>query len=1113
MDFEAPRRKLGGMSAPLRTASLAENDRRYLVDNIRAGRECSVQPLPLSAQAHLAWALWDTLHTPLVWVLDGPRHLDLFLRDFSALTEGHILPLASFPPLETLPGRPTHPNPELAGERLRTLQECMSDPPPAVIATTIQALLQKTVAPSDLARDSIHLSVGSDQDPELLVAKLEGCGYEFTAEVQARGQASVRGGLLDIWPAAETWPVRVEFFGPVVDSIRFFSPVEQRSIERLSTVCLSLPTEGQTGAGPTGELAAYLPHETCWVWSDPESIRHHAELYRESFEDEAERDHVPTYEMLGPRMAGAFAPGRLTIGSDAGHPEDTRMLDLQPCDTLPHLRDGIMQPEVLDEARRAYLQHMEDKARDGWDVHLFFNTDGTAERFAEMHKDRPALLKRVRVGTLSQGYACEALRLLVAAESDIYGRPKGPSTRAARTGRRRPADAAGQRLTDWTDIQPGDFVVHLDHGIGRYLGLYEIEFSGRQQETMAIEYANAAKLYVPVAQAHLLTRYVGVGRSQPKLHTLGGRKWNRDRGVAERSIRDLAASLLETQALRDLERGEACPPDAPWQHEFERAFPYTETADQERAIREIKEDMESRRPMDRLVCGDVGYGKTEVAMRAAFKVITHGRQVAVLVPTTVLAQQHFDTFCERMEAFPVRVDMLSRFQTRAEQRAVLARVREGITDIVIGTHRLIQPDVTFRDLGLLVIDEEQRFGVEQKEALKQLRTSIDVLTLTATPIPRTLYMSLTGARDMSTIQTPPLERLPIETIVTENTDEVVRDAIIRELNRDGQVFFLHNRVKTIENIRQRLVRLVPEARIDVAHGQMPEKELADVMHRFTRGEFDVLLCTTIIESGVDIPNVNTILIDRADRFGLSELYQLRGRVGRYKHKAYAYLLLPKHARLFDTARKRISAIRRYSSLGAGFKLALRDLEIRGAGNLLGSEQSGHITAVGFDLYCQLLKRTVARMRGEEVPPIIDVELTLDFIDLATGSADGDRSAVIPVNYIEDENLRVQAYRKLAGAASEQELEQLREEFRDRFGPAPEALDRLLQVALLRILAAYRDIVDIEVRGAKLMLKRGTEYIRDGHIFPRLTNHSPADKLEEMIGIVRAVAADENEKDE
>jgi transcription-repair coupling factor (superfamily II helicase) len=651
-------------------------------------------------------------------------------------------------------------------------------------------------------------------------------------------------------------------------------------------------------------------------------------------------------------------------------------------------------------------------------------------------------------------------------------------------------------------MEPGNLVVHIEHGVGRYLGLREIAVNNRLQEALAIEYADDAKLYVPVSQAHLLTRYVGVGKRHVTLHQLGGKRWGHEKLAAEKAVQDLAGALLETQAARSSQDGFACPPDTPWQHELETAFPYQETEDQLAAIREVKTDMENRRPMDRLLCGDAGYGKTEVAIRAAFKAVMAGKQVAVLVPTTVLAQQHFQTFSERIAPFPVRVEMLSRFCTAGESADIIQGLKEGTVDIVIGTHSLIQPDIAFRDLGLVIIDEEQRFGVLHKERFKHIRRLVDVLTLTATPIPRTLYMSLTGARDLSTIQTPPQERLPVETLVTPATDAVIREAILRELNREGQAFYLHNRVRTIDRVRDHIQRLVPEARIDIGHGQMPPGTLSDVMRRFANGDFDVLLCTTIIESGLDIPNANTILIDRADRFGLSELYQLRGRVGRSRHKGYAYMLLPTQAHVDPIARKRIQAIKQYSGAGAGFRLAMRDLEIRGTGNLLGAEQSGHIAAVGFGLYCQLLRRTVALKQGEPAPPVIDVEVTLDFISLSPGDTGAQHSAIIPVGYIEDERLRVSLYRRIAEAVYVKEVRALRKTFRDRFGPLPPDCDRLLKLTELRILAAEKNIRSVQVEDGKIMLKRHGEYLMQGSRFPRLKTSKPDARLDELLAHLR-----------
>ncbi len=601
--------------------------------------------------------------------------------------------------------------------------------------------------------------------------------------------------------------------------------------------------------------------------------------------------------------------------------------------------------------------------------------------------------------------------------------------------------------------------------------------------------------------------------------------------------------MLAIQAARESQAGHSFGPDAPWQREFESAFIYEETPDQMRAIQEAKGDMERPKPMDRLICGDVGFGKTEVAIRAAFKAVLGGKQTAVLVPTTVLAQQHFNTFRERMADYPIRVELLSRFRTRRAQQQVVRDLAAGAVDIVIGTHRLLQDDIAFKDLGLVIVDEEQRFGVMHKERFKMLRTTVDVLTLSATPIPRTLYLALTGARDMSTIQTPPHDRLPVETILAAYDERLIREVIQRELNRGGQVFFLHNRVMTIETMATKLRGLLPQARILVGHGQMHSDDLEEVMTKFVNGEADVLLSTTIIESGLDIPNANTIIIDRADRFGLSDLYQLRGRVGRYKHQAYAYLLLPRHGGLVSDVRKRLSAIKQYSTLGSGFKIAMRDLEIRGAGNLLGAEQSGHITAVGFELYCQLLKQSVGSLKGEKVKPRVEVQIRLDFLALGAGegvqspksnssklragvqSAELEETIVlgqsatafassalvprsftahIPFTYISDARQRIEIYRKLAQATDKSALAELRKELRDRFGPVPPALELLLQIGELKMLAADRNITVIEVKDDKLMLTRNNDYVMIGSKFPRLTKEEAPSRLKEIKKLVLAL---------
>jgi transcription-repair coupling factor (superfamily II helicase) len=814
-------------------------------------------------------------------------------------------------------------------------------------------------------------------------------------------------------------------------------------------------------------------------------------------------------------------------------------------DAFRPLAERAPEPQIAEMQRREFFQQIHRWLRQDYAVHVFCSTDGERQRFGEIWQElglaaeavgrtgepaAPATFQppQIHLGSIARGFISDEARLVVITDAEIFGRYKIQRPRRLKSAH---ALAARSALDiDFTDLEEGDLVVHLQHGIGRYLGLKNLPASAGHRESaprnpqseiecLVIEFApgdpanEPPKLYVPVSEAHLVSKYVGAGKANPPLNTLGGTRWAKAKEYAEKAVRDVAAEFLRIQAVRETQPGHPCQPDTQWQREFEGSFIYEETPDQLKAINETKADQERAKPMDRLICGDVGFGKTEVAIRAAFKCVMDGKQVAILVPTTVLAQQHYNNFRERMADYPVRLELLSRYRTKREQKKVVQDLAAGAVDIVIGTHRIVQEDIAFKDLGLVVIDEEQRFGVLHKEKFKRLRTLVDVLTLSATPIPRTLYLALTGARDMSTIQTPPHDRLPVETVATQYDERLIRDAIQRELQRGGQVFFLHNRVMTIETMRAKLQTLVPNARIVVGHGQMNADELEEVMTKFVNGEADVLLSTTIIESGLDIPNANTIIIDRADRFGLSELYQLRGRVGRYKHQAYAYLLLPRHARLLTDVRKRISAMKQYSTLGSGFKIAMRDLEIRGAGNLLGAEQSGHITAVGFELYCQLLKQSVGALKGEKVKPRVAVRVALDFLETenvmqGAGSAnDASRltpHASLPHNYVTEPHHRIEMYRKLAQATDKPALEALQKELRDRFGPLPAAVGLLLAVAELKILATEKNVTDIEVEADKLKLVRAGDFITLGGKFPRLTRKEPPARLKEIKRLLLAI---------
>ncbi len=1136
---------------------LPDDLRRQLTEAFARQRCCRLPRLPLSATAFLAWQIQRAFGRTLVLVTDSLNTQDGLHRSLAAFAGPQAAQLLYFPAREpAAPGKGFAPA-ELLGDRLQTLIRLQDLRTPVLAVTCVQALMQTTPAPAALRAEFLKLKLREDHDPQELMARLEKMGYELEAEVQFKGQTARRGGLLDVWPLTDPHPSRIEFFGATVETIRAFDPADQRSFARARELLIPPADEKRltpSGAAARSPLMAHLRGEVIYFWAEPpgqadgaglpapeSAIESHAAAYEQTLRavpnDIQARSPTPgpsqegmlakkradledetmiTFRQVRETIAGNASAWQCVSGWETGSagPEDWRAAPLidpgfRAVAPVAEPLRRLFEPDIFETRRRQWLDRLKERAARGLQIHFFFGTQGALDRFRATHAENPFHL---HPGALADGFIHESLGLAVIAEANFMGFQKllpgryEPQARRPAARRR----TAGDTITDWLSIEPGELVVHVDHGIGKYMGLNEIEFNGQRQEALVIEYAEKARLYVPAAQAHLLSRYIGVGKHPAAVHRLGGTRWRREQASAEQAVRDLAASLLEIQAVREAKAGVAFPPDTPWQHEFEAAFPYQETGDQEQAILEVKRDLEAARPMDRLVCGDVGYGKTEVAMRAAFKAVMAGKQAALLVPTTVLAQQHYEVFNARMGAYPIRVELLCRFRTRAEQQDVARRLATGAVDIVIGTHRLLQPDVRFKDLGLVIIDEEQRFGVEHKERLKQVKHLVDILTLTATPIPRTLYLSLTGARDISMIQTPPKARLAIETRVVKNDDAIVREAMLYELNRGGQIYFLHNRVRSIERVRERLQALAPPARIGVAHGQMPTGELARVMRAFSQGRLDLLLCTTIIESGVDIPNVNTIIIDRADRFGMADLYQLRGRVGRSARQAYAYLLLPVHGHLLDTPRRRLHAILEHADLGAGFRLAMRDLEIRGAGNLLGAEQSGHISAIGFELYCQLLRRTIAQLAGKpgpaslpsllpsgRTPPrIVDVEVALDFIDFSA-HADPGRSACLPAAYAEDERLRIGIYRKIAAAATDAEIRELREEFHDRFGPVPVPLARLLKIARLRILAAEKKITRIETRAGKVIFHRRAEPLQIGHRFPRLRAAGADAQLDEI----------------
>lgn len=1063
--------------------------------------------MPLSAEALTIFALMHAGANRILWVHENSETLENAHRDLVTLHPPHPPIITYFPPWESLPYHDAGEDSEVAGYRLRLLQQLQTTPPttPIVIVTCIQALLQKTCAPRTLENSILNIACDDDIDLDTLSANLQRLGYTFAAEVWTKGQAARKGGLLDVWAPTDAWPTRIELFGPTVESLRRFDPATQRSVER--SAAIRIPPACEWGdvdddVTPSSSLLDYLQTATV-VWSEPDSIARQAAHYTTLCTDSNIGDTTIPFDALCHAIADNANFNEISIAPDRPVPYPDSLPRFAPVNGAIEDIGLRLAADATAQARTRLLDTLYERARQRHHVAMFFDTEGSLEHF-NAHLARPQNpTLHPQTGGLSAGFESTALRLTLVAESDLYGRRKtlrrryDPDAAQHRAPRYR-----GARITDFTDMSPGDLVVHVDHGVGRYLGLCNITINEQQQEVLAIEYADEAKLYVPLSHAHLLSRYVGLASHTARLHKLGGKRWSRDKAAAQQAALDLAAELLEVQAARNLLEGHRFPEDTHWQLEFEKAFPFQETTDQIDVIRAVKADMESKRPMDRLICGDAGYGKTEVAMRAAFKAVQHGCQVAMLVPTTILAQQHYRTFSDRMAGFRVKIGVLSRFCTAGMRRAILRDAKRGQLDIIIGTHALVHADIRFANLGLIIIDEEQRFGVHHKEHLKHMKKLVDVLTLSATPIPRTLYMSMTGARDMSLLQTAPRERMAIETLVTKTDDHTIRDAVLRELSRDGQVYYLHNRVMTIQRLYDRLTRLVPEARIVVAHGRMKSSELARVMRAFAAGEYDILLCTTIIESGMDIPRANTILIDRADRFGIADLYQLRGRVGRSRHKAYAYLLLPPHGYIDSDARARIRALRKHAGLGAGFNLAIRDMEIRGAGNILGAAQSGHISAVGFGLYCQLLKRSIAKLKGETPPALADTELRLDFIALTPGVENNTHTATLPHYYISDDRIRISLYRRIAEATTPREVKALQQEMQDRFGPLPPAARRLLHLAGIRILAAELNIQHVEVRNRKLILKRHDTYLKEGTRFPTLPAADPDTQLNALYDHLR-----------
>lgn len=1057
------------------------------------------------ALTHVTQAAWSFLTSCVIASQKREGAIWIVCRDLKS-QEHHFQEIQSwlseilfFPSLGMTAEGLGIPDPEILSERLAVL-ETLSQKKNTITLLSAQQLEEQVPLKKNLTQARWSISVGSKQSPIEIAERLYSAGFARTSQVVSHGELALRGGILDLFPWQNKSPCRLEFDEDSIVSMRTFDPDTQLSLQEI-THCDIQHLDKEKETVP---LSDYISkHDLLIILGNGVSATEKTVL---------EKIAVSKVNIIeGP-------------WNELSSPIQT--FDLF-CHPIPFAAFGAGDFVLQAQRRKEFFDQLHTWHRAQQELFFISSTEGEEERFAELLKEAgcdPTLVS-MSLGELSRGFSFPEANLTLLADAEIFGR--SAHQRWHRFHERQEKQRASRSALDFTEFLEGDFVVHTDYGIARYLGLQELKnIEGTASDVLILEFENEAKLFVPLDQAWKVSRYVGLGKAIPTLSSLNNDQWSKKRAAAEKSIFLYAGKLLKLQAEREIHSGHAFGPDTIWQQELEASFPYTETPDQLRAIAEIKRDMEAPQAMDRLLCGDVGFGKTEVALRAAFKAVMDGKQVAFLAPTTVLAQQHYQTLRERMSAYPVTIELMSRYRTIAEQRRIAKGLAEGSVDLVIGTHRLFSPDIIFKKLGLVIVDEEQRFGVKHKEAFKERFRLVDMLTLSATPIPRTLYLSLMGARKMSLLETPPSHRQAVETIISAYDERLIRDAAQRELARGGQVYFLHNRVETIEKVALRLKELLPDARVSWGHGQMEEKILEEIMSHFVTGKTDILVATTIIESGLDIPNANTIIIDRADRFGLADLYQLRGRVGRSQQKAYAYLLLPRSLMLEGESRRRVQAIRQYSQLGAGFKIAMRDLEIRGAGNLLGTAQSGHITAVGFDFYCKMLQAAVTQLQEKKptaTTNIHDVGLFFDFVALSSSSwnqACSDHRkkeketkkkfvpsklpAFVPEDYLPEASLRIDAYRQLAAAPDTAALQDLETSWRDRFGSLPPAAQHLLLIEKIRHLAAAHQITKIETRNSKLMLTRHNDFILLGHQFPRLTSLTPEAKLREVLGFLEKI---------
>ena len=1076
---------------------LVRKDEKYkeIADNLISGKDCHVQGLWGSSAAFLIAGLASDKNLSrkgeILFVTSGIEEAEEVFEDINVFL--HESPIF-FPVSEDAISVESLPDTNTYVQQINVLYKLLSGTGGStcrIIITPIQSLLQHVPPPEAIGENILTIKIGQECEQEFIVDWLIKGGFERAGIVELPGEFSLRGGIIDIFPfsslneyeqgndvpagnRAGEMPYRIEFFGDEIDSIRIFNTETQLSAKRVDeckilgvqTEQINVPAHPEVKTSPSeksGEkrssfnsLIDYIPKESWIIFKEFENIESKAEHINDNLQS---HDKIFSFNRIikSCKDFRKIYLSRLTLKR-----ENTLSFNIKALDHFDHDVDNSIQKiEDIKTAHNNTIIFCSNQAEEqrlsellSPDINSQPASRKTKHKSARKTTDKRSLSNHIeyQIGHLNHGFLFEDISTAFLTHHEIFRRYRL---------RREPKSLIPSKAIDsFLDLAVGDLVVHASHGIARFLGMQMLNSdneSGSCGEFLTLEFDEEAKVYVPATKIELVQKYISGSERKPKLSKLGNRTWERKKQIAKAAVQDMATELISMQAIREAKQGIAYPKDSEWQRKFESEFIYQETEDQLQVAMDIKNDMESSKPMDRLICGDVGYGKTEIAIRAAFKTVMYGKQVAVLVPTTLLAQQHYRTFIERMADYPVNINVLSRFKNRKEQKEILEDLKEGKVDIVIGTHRLVQKDVTFKDIGLIVIDEEQRFGVAHKEKLKKLRESVDVLTLTATPIPRTLHLSLLGIRDISSLNTPPQDRQSIQTSLLRFDPEVIRNAILHELNRDGQVYFVHNRVRNINHIAETIGKIVPEASITVAHGQMPEGVLEKKTADFINGRSDILVSTTIIESGLDIPNVNTIFINEADIFGLADLHQLRGRVGRYKHRAYAYLLLPKNRPVSPEAEKRLKAIIDFSELGAGFKIAMRDLEIRGTGNILGIEQHGHIAAVGYEMFCRLLEIVIRKAKNEPVQDYNDIHINLNL------------ESYLPDDYIPDMKLKIEIYRKINRLSAKHEIEEMEQELADRFGPIPEYVKNLLMECAIRVAAQASHILSlIRVDGTILL---------------------------------------------